>query len=92
MIFTILRLESSLIKDRAVLMRSIMSSGLVKVAGGMDVAANEDRVAAEYNPNHQQSNDAIAGWDPYEIWRTRVKNVRDSKTPTLPNLQPPRKR
>lgn len=54
------------------------SGGLVRISGDGGAAANEDR-AAEPVATDDRRADGAAGWDPYEVWRTRVKDVRDTR-------------
>ena len=59
-------------------MRSTTNGGLVRItAVGVD-AANEEP-AAERVPAEKRREDRTAGWDPYEVWRTRVKEPRVPK-------------
>lgn len=66
-------------------MRSTVISGLVRIAGDVSPAANEDRIAQGMDPGvsaeEHRRTDAPAGWDPYDVWRTRVKKARDPKKP-----------
>lgn len=48
--------------------------GLVRISGEVGMAANEDRVA-ESAVVDERSTDGASGWDPYEVWRTRVKKT-----------------
>lgn len=54
------------------------SGGLVRISGDVGTAANEDR-AAEPGVVEDRRADGAAGWDPYEVWRTRVKGARDTR-------------
>jgi hypothetical protein len=47
--------------------------GLDKALGITDTAANDDAV---------EGAGPAPAWDPYEVWRTRVKDVRDQRTRT----------
>jgi hypothetical protein len=59
-------------------MRSATNGGLVRITGvGVD-AANEEP-AAERVRAERHREDRTAGWDPYEVWRTRVKEPRVTK-------------
>ena len=59
-------------------MRTATNGGLVRITGvGVD-AANEEP-AAERVPAEKHREDHTAGWDPYEVWRTRVKAPRATK-------------
>ncbi len=60
-------------------MKITTSGGLVRIAGKSDVAANEDEAAATFAVEDGQRADATAGWDPYQIWLTRVKAPREAK-------------
>jgi len=42
-------------------------------AGSQSTAANDDRVAS-------QARLQTSGWDPFEIWRLRVRDARRSST------------
>lgn len=56
------------------------SGGLVRIAGESDVAANDDQVAAAFVVDVDgRRNDATEGWDPYQVWLTRVKAPRDAR-------------
>jgi len=54
-------------------MITLFSGGLVRLAGEDSAAANEDRVDPTFCVNTDARHDENAGWDPYEVWRTRVK-------------------
>jgi len=54
------------------------SGGLVRIAGESEVAANEE-VAASLPVADGRRNDATAGWDPYQVWLTRVKAPREAR-------------
>jgi hypothetical protein len=41
-----------------------------------DDAANEEPAADRVVPAEKRPGDRTAGWDPYEVWRTRVKEPR----------------
>jgi hypothetical protein len=59
-------------------MRSATNGGLVSITGvGVD-AANEEP-AAERVRAEKHREDRTAAWDPYEVWRTRVKEPRVTK-------------
>ncbi|HZF26435.1 MAG TPA: hypothetical protein VEZ88_09255 [Steroidobacteraceae bacterium] len=58
-------------------MKITASGGLVRIAGESDVAANEERAASF--PVEDRRNDATAGWDPYQVWLTRVKAPREAR-------------
>jgi hypothetical protein len=60
-------------------MKITTSGGLVRIAGKSEVAANEDEAAATFGAEDTRRTDATAGWDPYQIWLTRVKAPRDAK-------------
>jgi hypothetical protein len=53
-------------------------SNLVGLAGDEGVAANDDRAEATGSWKIPHI-DVRAGWDPYEVWRTRVKNARSTR-------------
>jgi hypothetical protein len=50
--------------------------GLVTIAGDGGGAANDD-VAAEQPVPAKEGDAGAAGWDPYDVWLTRVKAPRD---------------
>jgi len=54
------------------------SGGLVRLSGDTDLAANEDLVVEA--PVATREAEEAAGWDPYEVWRTRVKRSRDASS------------
>ena len=60
-------------------MKITTSGGLVRIAGESDVAANEDKSAAAFAVADGRRNDATAGWDPYQVWLTRVKAPREAR-------------
>jgi hypothetical protein len=51
----------------------LFSGGLVRPAGEDSAAANEDLADAAFCVNTDARHAENAGWDPYEVWRTRVK-------------------
>ena len=53
-------------------------NGLVTFAGEEGSAANDDRAEATGSWKIPHI-DERAGWDPYEVWRTRVKNPRATR-------------
>jgi hypothetical protein len=56
------------------------NGGLVRLSGAeMGKAANEDQ-AVNSQVVERRHTDEAAGWDPYEVWRTRVKAPRDTRT------------
>jgi hypothetical protein len=57
-------------------MRTRVNGGLVPVAGVGSDAANEETAAERVVPAEERREDSTAGWDPYEVWRTRVKEPR----------------
>ena len=61
-------------------MTTTTPNGLVSFAGEEAVAANDDRAEATGSWKIPQF-DQHAGWDPYEVWRTRVKRVRETPQP-----------
>jgi hypothetical protein len=63
--------------------------GLVKIAGSVGTAANEDRVVEDGFAEINRRIDATAGWDPYDVWRTRVKQARDLRTEPKPDKRRP---
>jgi hypothetical protein len=59
-------------------MKTTASGGLVRIAGESEVAANEE-IAADLPVADGRRNDATAGWDPYQVWLTRVKAPREAR-------------
>jgi hypothetical protein len=59
-------------------MKITVSGGLVRIAGESEVAANEE-IAAGLPVADGRRNDATAGWDPYQVWLTRVKAPREAR-------------
>lgn len=57
-------------------MRITANGGLVRIAGDNGDAANEDQAVEKTVPAVERSDPGTAGWDPYEVWRTRVKAPR----------------
>ena len=57
------------------------SGGLVRLSGDAGRAANED-LAVETAVVVDRKTEEAAGWDPYEVWRTRVKRTRDDRDGT----------
>ena len=60
----------------AVLMRITANGGLVSIAGETGDAANEERAVEKTVPAVERSDPGTAGWDPYEVSRTREKAPR----------------
>jgi hypothetical protein len=56
-------------------MRSRTNGGLAQIAGVGDGAANEE-AAERVVPAKEHGEDSTAGWDPYDVWRKRVKEPR----------------
>lgn len=59
-------------------MKITASGGLVRIAGESEGAANEE-LAAGLPVEDGRRNDATAGWDPYQVWLTRVKAPREAR-------------
>jgi len=60
------------------------NGGLVSIGGGAGDAANEDVAADQSVPAMEHRDPGTAGWDPYEVWRTRVKAPRAERDPPDP--------
>jgi hypothetical protein len=60
-------------------MKITTSSGLVRIAGTSDVAANEDQAVTTFAVEDGRRTDATPGWDPYQVWLTRVKAPREAR-------------
>ena len=62
-------------------MTTKMSGGLLPAPRRVDMAANEDNLkSTSAAPARRQDGDN-QGWDPYEVWRTRVKEAREQAGP-----------
>jgi hypothetical protein len=59
-------------------MQITTSGGLVRIADESDVAANEDEAGATFDVE-DGGRDATPGWDPYQVWLTRVKAPREAR-------------
>jgi hypothetical protein len=57
-------------------MRNTTNGGLVRITTPGDDAANEEPAAERVVPVEKRHEDSTAGWNPYEVWRTRVKEPR----------------
>jgi len=58
-----------------------MSSGLSPAAPLTEFAANDEAIdPATRDPSDAQGSDG-EGWDPFEVWRTRVKEARERPAP-----------
>jgi hypothetical protein len=67
-----------------------INSGLIRIAsGGTSAAANEDQLAENRFQGEDGRNDLGVGWDPYHVWRTRVKEARSSPG-TIAGIDPAR--
>lgn len=68
-------------------MTAIMSGGLVPAGRRIDVPANDNRRVPTAPPatGKQDANDN--GWDPFEVWRTRIKEVRDRNAALIPDIR-----
>ena len=71
-------------------MRNTTNGGLVRITAPGDDAANEAPSAEQVVPTEKRQEDSAAGWDPYEVWRTRVKEPRTSRDE--PGISDPRDR
>jgi hypothetical protein len=57
-------------------MMTIFSGGLVRPAGEDGAAANDELADPTFVVNKDGRSSETAGWDPYEVWLTRVKPAR----------------
>lgn len=58
-------------------MRTRTNGGLNRITDAGIEAANEEPAAERVVPAEKAREDSsTAGWDPYEVWRTRVKEPR----------------
>jgi len=60
------------------------SGGLVSISGDAGEAANAEVAADQSVPAVEHRDPGTAGWDPYEVWRTRVKAKRPERDPPDP--------
>lgn len=63
-------------------MKVTASGGLGGMTDNVGRAANEDQLAEASVVKSEPQSHETAGWDPYEVWRTRVKSVRDIRSKT----------
>jgi hypothetical protein len=59
-------------------MRIKANGGLVNFAADAGSAANEDEAADRSVPAEERDS-GTAGWDPYEVWLTRVRGPRRNR-------------
>jgi len=57
-----------------------LNVGLVRLADAGSVAANEDRTPVALAAAESKDSGSASGWDPYEVWRTRIKSARDTRS------------
>jgi hypothetical protein len=63
-------------------MTNKMSGGLLFAKELIDVAANDDALRrGPIAPAGKQDRED-QGWDPFEVWRTRVKEPREQNSPS----------
>jgi hypothetical protein len=68
-------------------MKITVSGGLVRIAGDAEVAANE-ALAESLPVDETRRTDVTAGWDPYQVWLTRVKAPREARDQELSEPTP----
>ncbi len=57
-------------------MTTTVNGGLIRITGeGID-AGREEPAVKQVVPAARDRDQSTAGWDPYEVWRTRVKEPR----------------
>ena len=61
-----------------------MNTNLLQLAHGWSslAAANDDGSASLAAPAERGFRAASAGWDPYEVWRTRIKPLKSHTADT----------
>lgn len=65
-------------------MTTKISGGLLPAPRRVDMAVNEDDFNSRaVTPAGRQDGDN-QGWDPFEVWRTRVKEAREQAMPASP--------
>jgi hypothetical protein len=57
-------------------MTTTANGGLIHITGAQAEAANEESAAKTVVAAEKHCVDSAAGWDPYEVWRTRVNKPR----------------
>jgi len=55
-----------------------------KLNSGIRIAGGGTSAAAAANEDQLGRNDLTVGWDPYHVWRTRVKEARSSHVGNTP--------
>jgi hypothetical protein len=60
-------------------MRMTVNGGLVEVAGKASVEVELSRKVDDRLAQEGRRKDVTEGWDPYDVWRKRVKEPRESK-------------
>ena len=78
---TISRLTES--GTRPPLMKTTKPYGADGVADSTLVAANEPTMPQAAQKERALQSGPTCGWDPYDVWRTRVKTPRETGTPAL---------
>ena len=58
-------------------MTNKVNSSLRPATGSIDVAANDDVPGSTTMTPVSRQDDPEYGWDPFEVWRTRVKEARE---------------
>jgi len=67
-------------------MTTKMSGGLVPAGRRIDVPTNDRRIpTAPPAAGKQDAKDT--GWDPFEVWRTRIKEVRERNAGLIPDVR-----
>lgn len=64
-------------------MKTTKPHGADEFASSALVAANEPTMPAVAPKERAQPPGTSRGWDPYDVWRTRVKTPRETDTPSL---------
>ena len=68
-------------------MTTKMSGGLVSAGRRIDVPTNDKRRTPTAPPAADNQDAKDAGWDPFEVWRTRIKEVRERNAGLIPDVR-----
>jgi hypothetical protein len=66
-------------------MTTKMSGGLLPAPSRLDMAANEDGLGPRTVAPAGRQDSEDQGWDPFEVWRTRVKEAREQTSAPAPS-------
>ncbi|HZF14906.1 MAG TPA: hypothetical protein VE046_03090 [Steroidobacteraceae bacterium] len=66
-------------------MTSKASGGLLSAGRLGNVVGNDKRRAPTALPPADKQDAEDKGWDPFEVWRTRIKEVRERNSNLIPD-------